>query len=424
MSFKKTFCSSPWFHMRINNAGNYEFCRWAIKTDRTAEVSISTTAPSEYFQQHMAKVRDDIISGQSLDSCKDCYKMEKHGKISGRQRQLLKVGVRTDNFDKTLLSSPWIEEFNQSSNNLLPQDWQIDLGNFCNSGCVFCNPFASSKLAAEFKKLKIINTLPPRSWCDDPAQLDRFISTLKESPTVKYLHFLGGETLITPAFKKILKELVIHGVNKNVSIGFTTNVYAWDQETVDLLVKYKEVNLGVSVECFDSLNDYVRWPSNIATVEQTLDRWLAVAAEHNWLVQFRTTPTWLTVGRLLSVYDRALASNASVESCNFLDQPQHLRISVLPKNYRQPIVDQMKQWLSNHNLKYSTQIYNIRNSHTSKIQLIQDLASYVNYLENSEYQTELLPDAVQYLKLLESNRKNSVLDYLPEYEELLRSAGY
>lgn len=424
MSFEKTFCPSPWFHMRINNAGNYEYCRWAGKTNRTQGPSIDNVLPDEYFQQHMVTVRNNMLSGQALEGCSECYKMEQHGKVSGRERQLLKVGIQSDNFVKTALSSPWIDQFLYSSNNLLPQDWQIDLGNFCNSGCIFCDPHSSSRLAGEFKKLKIIKELPPNSWCDDPVKLNRFISTLKKSPTIRYLHFIGGETLITPAFKKILKELVYLEINKTASIGFTTNLHCWDQEVVDLLIKFKEVNLGVSIECFDQVNDYVRWPSKISDVEQTLDRWLAIAKEKNWLVQFRTTPTWLTVGRVLSVYDRALSVGASVESCNFLDRPEYLRISILPEHLRQPIIDQMKHWLSDHSTEPGPVIYNIRNPDTLTLQITQDLTSYINYLEHSEYQTDLLPDAVEYLKLLESNRKNSVLDYLPEYEELLRSAGY
>jgi sulfatase maturation enzyme AslB (radical SAM superfamily) len=424
MNFEKTFCPSPWFHMRITNSGHYKFCRWTDKTVTDNNQSIRDVSPAVYFQKGMSEIRNNMQSGICQPACSDCYQMEKYNKVSGRQKQLLKVGIDPDNFVKTALSSPWIGQFAHTSVDLLPQDWQIDLGNFCNSGCVFCGPEDSSKLAAEFKKLKLINKLPLPNWTDDPESLLKFIDTIKQSTTVKYLHFIGGETLITPAFKKILKELVANNINLNASIGFTTNLHCWDQEVVDLLTNFKEVNLGVSVECFDKLNDYVRWPSKIENVNATLDRWLSIAKNNNWTIQFRTTPTWLTVGKLLTIYDRAIEIGTSVESCNFLEKPEHLRISVLPKQYRQPIVDQMKQWLKNHQSTNVSKIYNTRNPNTLTAQVVQDLASYVDYLENSEYQTEMLPAAIQYLKLLESNRKNSILDYLPEYEQLFRSSGY
>ena len=59
-----------------------------------------------------------------------------------------------------------------------------------------------------------------------------------------------------------------------------------------------------------------------------------------------------------------------------------------------------------------------------KDQLSQDLTSYINYLEKEPDESHQIPALVDYLKLLESGRGNSILDYLPEYEELFRTAGY
>jgi hypothetical protein len=424
MNFENTFCPSPWFHMRINNSGAYEYCRWADKENQVNGPTLQDTVPADYFQTHMSTIRESMINGQKIDQCQECHQMEKHGKVSGRQKQLIKVGVQPNNFQKTLLSSPWFSQLQRATTELLPQDWQIDLGNFCNSGCVFCGPKSSSRLAVEFKKLNLIQQLPGPNWTDDPVQLQRFVDALRQSPTIKYLHFIGGETLITPAFETILRELISCGINQTCSIGFTTNLHCWNQPVVDLLQQFNEVNLGVSVECLDSVNDYVRWPSNIDDVKRTLDRWMVIAKQHSWLVQIRTTPTWLTVGRLLPVYDYAWQHGASVESCNFLQEPAHFRISVLPNQHRQSILDNMLRWIKTHTVDSDNPIYNVRNPHTLKLQIFQDLNSYVDYLKNSKYETELLPDSVKYLKLLESGRKNSVLDYLPEYEQLLRSAGY
>jgi len=423
MSFEKTFCPSPWFHMRINNDGSYKFCRWAPKGG-TAD-SIKNITPLEYFNNNMVGVRQELLQGKIPTGCVECQEMEQHNKISGRQKQLIKIGVDPDNFNKTLLSSRWKAIVENPTIKLMPQDWQIDLGNYCNSGCVFCNPESSSRLAAEFKKIKISSRTEIKNWTDDTELVSNFIDSIKNSPTIKYLHFIGGETLITPAFKRILKELIKYGISKEAVVGLTTNLYCWDQEVVDLLTEFKEVNLGVSIECFDKVNDYVRWPSKIDDVVAVLNQWQNLANNHKWLLQFRTTPTWLTVSRLLSVYDVAWQHNITIESCNFLARPEFLKISVLPREIRQNIIKQMKFWLTNHQIADNTEtVFNIRNPSTAKLQILQDLESYVNYLENSKYQTELLPEAVEYLKLLESNRKNSILNYLPEYEDLLRSAGY
>lgn len=423
MTFDKIFCSSPWIHASINNAGHYEYCRWATKQSRNQNTSITQTAPAEFFQKHMQVIRSSMLAGEQLPTCNQCYQMEQHGKVSGRQKQLLKIGVNSENFNKTMLSSPWVSACSVAETTMLPQDWQVDLGNFCNSACVFCSPDNSSKLATEFKKLKIINQLPPASWCNDPKNLSQFIDTLSASPALKYIHFIGGETLITPAFGTILRALIDQELHKDVTIGFTTNLTTWDDEVCQLLTKFREVNLGVSIECFDKLNDYVRWPSNIATVQSTLKSWQDLATNHHWLLQLRTTPTLLTVGKLLTIYEYAWQNNVAVESCNFLERPEFLRISVLPAEYRRPIIQQMRHWLDQHKSSSAT-VINIRNPKSVKAQVVQDLQSYVNYLETEIDESYRLVECTQYLKLLESNRKNSVLDYLPEYEELFRSAGY
>lgn len=423
MTLKNSFCSSPWLHMRINNAGRYEYCRWRAKEQTTVE-SIRSQTPKEYFQQTMIPIRQQFLQGQMPEECRECSHQEQHGKVSGRQKQLLKVGVRLEQFEKTMLSSPWIPEFSRNGvTDQLPQDWQIDLGNYCNGGCVFCTPAYSSKLATEHLKLKLIDRLPPPNWTDDPVLVQRFIDTLIQSPHIQYLHFIGGETVITPAFKTILQALIGAGLNRTATIGFTTNLSVWRQDIADLLCEFQGVNVGMSVEALKIINDYVRWPVCLPTVFEQMDRWTELGKKHAWLMQFRTTPTCLSVKDLLSVYDYAWSRSIAVESCNFLSEPAQLRPAVLPLQYRKPIVSKMRQWVADHK-NSDQQIVNIRDPNQAQQQIVQDLESYVNYLDNEADQSHRLPDLVQYLKKLESVRHNSILTYLPEYEELFRSAGY
>ena len=426
MTFESSFCASPWLHMRINNAGNYEYCRWANKDDRNASANIAQVTPTEYFQQHMAPIRRAMLAGETLPGCRECAQMEQHGKISGRQKQLLKIGVQTNQFAKTLASSPWVSEFSNNSGGhtrQLPQDWQIDLGNYCNSSCVMCSPHSSSRIATEFYKLGLIDQMPPVAWCNDPVLVTQFVETLRNSPHIQYLHFIGGETLITPAFRRILQTLIDTGLHRSVTVGFTTNLTVWDNDILELLKQFAGVHLGMSVECFHPVNDYVRWPSQLSQVQMHADQWLDQARQHSWLVQLRTTPTALSVAQLLSIYDYAWQHGVAVESCNFLSRPAHLRASVLPAEHKSIIVNDMKQWLEQHPAHGAT-VTNIRNPSVVQAQITQDLQSYINYLETAPDESDRLPDLVQYLKLLESSRGNSILTYLPEYEELLRTAGY
>jgi len=427
--FEKTFCPSPWFHTRINNSGNYEYCRWAVKHNRQDLPSIRQQSPVNWFRDGMSDIRRDMLSGEALAGCQECYLMEQHGKISGRQRQLLKIGVTVKDFEKTMLSSDWLDVFQQSSlgggaTNQLPQDWQIDLGNFCNSACLFCDPYSSSKLAAEFKKIGFIKEMPSRAWCDDPELLQSFVDVLQQTPNLAYLHFIGGETLITPAFRVILQALVDRGISKQISIGFTTNLTVWNDDIVHLLSCFREVNLGMSIECLHPLNDYVRYGSEIAVAERIMKQWIEVARQQSWLIQLRITPTILSIWHLDTIYRFALDEGIAVESCNFLNDPAHMRPSVLPPEWRQRVIEKLQGWIDQQGIIDTNPVINTRNPNLSRQQIIQDAISYVDYLRNQPNESHRLRDLVIYLRTMEQSRKNSILDYLPEYEELLRTAGY
>jgi len=355
--------------------------------------------------------------------------MEKYNKVSGRMKQLLKVGVADKNFSKSLLSSPFNDNFklsliNNGHTDRHPMDWQIDLGNYCNSSCIFCRPEYSSRLANEFLSLNLIDRLPESNWSLDQKSLHNFLQYFDSIENIKYLHFIGGETLITPSFKTILQHLVASNRSKNITLGFTTNLTVWMDDIVTLLDKFENINLGVSVETLTNVNDYVRYPSKLKTVRQNLEKWTSHVIEKNWLMQIRITPTCLTIHDLTSIFDYAWDNNVNVESCNFLTQPEFLKINVLPLDIRHKIKETFIKWLSDKNLDNDKKIINIRDRNIAKSQIYQDTLSYVNYLDSAEDESFRGPALINFLKKLEQSRNNSILQYLPQYEKLFRGFGY
>ena len=351
--FNKTFCSSPWLHMRIRSNGDFQFCRWA-KNEIGEIQNIKNISVKDYFQKHISNIRRDLLDGKSLRECDTCYVMEKHGKISGRQKQLLKVGIIEDKFEKTFNSSTFLNQFKYSNEHngdidSLPVDWQIDLGNYCNSACVMCDPRSSSKLAGEWFKLGFIDSPYNNfSWSQDPMLLNKFIKELVGMKNLQYLHFLGGETLITPGFSKMLEELINHKINENVIIGLTTNLTVWPERTIELLKSFKYVHLGVSIESLDNINDYVRWPSKIDDVRNKLDSFVKLGKECDWTISIRVTPNLLTITRLKDLYQYAYDNSTGIESCNFLHRPKFLRMDLLPENLRQNAVRNINEFIKHY----------------------------------------------------------------------------
>jgi hypothetical protein len=119
-----------------------------------------------------------------------------------------------------------------------------------------------------------------------------------------------------------------------------------------------------------------------------------------------------------------MAEGIAVESCNFLNDPAFMRPSVLPAEHRQQIIDRLQSWIDQQTVDISNTVINTRDPNQAAAQVVQDAVSYVEYLRNEPDESHRLPDLVKYLKTMEHSRKNCVLDYLPEYEQLLRTAGY
>ena len=69
MSFEKNFCPSPWFHMRINNSGSYEYCRWKVATKKHGieiEHNIKRQSVEDYFQNTLSPIRQSMLDGKVI----------------------------------------------------------------------------------------------------------------------------------------------------------------------------------------------------------------------------------------------------------------------------------------------------------------------------------------------------------------------
>jgi MoaA/NifB/PqqE/SkfB family radical SAM enzyme len=438
-SLKDNFCSSPWFHIRINPQGDFVPCRWDFSLT-TTDHNIKNTTLSEYINSPvMSTLRLDLLNGNDPSTCKSCRNEDQYGKVSGRQRQLLKSSIILDNFNKTLCASPHWNQFEYSLHNQgltknLPVDLQIDLGNTCNSSCIMCYPIYSSRLITDYKKLHKIeptlfnNPTTIINWTDDLVLIDKFINELVEIPDIKYIHFLGGETLYLKSFYTICNRLIEQGIAKNVSIGTTTNCTIYTPELEHIIKNFKHVHLGLSVEAIHPVNDYVRWPSQVDSVVDVMKKFISLRDHTDLHLSLRITPSIFTIGQIDTVFEFMIENSIIAESCNLLQDPSCLRIELLPKELIIKALDKINAVIKKYNLIKPDQSLINRRNDTIKDPVIADIIfEYKSLLENIQPPANLEQErynTVKFIKAFESLRNNTILDYLPEYEEFLRSYGY
>lgn len=432
-----TFCSSPWYHIKITYNGEFKECRWLTDQD-VPPVNVANTSIMKFYNhERMRKFRSDLLNGVAPNGCSDCYYQDQFGKLNGRKRQLLKSGIRTDNFELTTRSSPHYQHFLYSQNNngqanYHPVDLQIDLGNTCNSACIMCYPAASSRLHSDFKKLHKIspvifkNPEEYSSWTHDPALVTKVVDQIIALPNLKYIHFLGGETLYDETFYTICEQLIAAGKAKDIIIGTTTNGTLYDQRIENLIKEFQEFHLGISIESVTPLNDYIRYPGKIDVILKNIDKFLALRDESKLYVSMRITPNIFTVNELDLMFEYLIEKNVTAESCNILSSPEMLRMELLPDDIRQNIISKLDQLTKKYDFKKTDQPNTRRNDIISSVianlilEYQQFILTYVvpDNAEESRYQL------VDFIKAFESIRHNSILDYAPDYEKFLRSYGY
>ena len=358
--------------------------------------------------------------------------------MNGRKRQLNKSAVDVDNFYLTLRSSPHYENFkysleNNGLANLSPVDLQIELGNICNSACIMCVPEASSRLEQDYHKLNKINSelfLKPKSytsWTQDPVLIDRFVSELSAMPNLRYIHFLGGETLYEEAFYTICEKLIDCDLAKNIIIGTTTNGTIYNERIQRFVENFKQFHLGISIESVTELNDYIRWPGRIDSILPNIKKFLNLRDSNPELyISLRVTPNVFSVYEIDKLFVYMIENHVIAESCNILHNPQHLRMELIPDDIRVEIKRKLETLIDVYKLEKSA-IVNIRR--TDQIDqvtanLIWDYYQFIcdySLPEDSEQQRYRLVD---FIKAFETIRNNSILDYVPRYEKFLRHYGY
>jgi pyruvate-formate lyase-activating enzyme len=429
---KDSFCSSPWFHIRLTYDGSYDVCRWSKKG--TTDLNIRTTSLMEFYNSDaMRQLRLAMLSGNKHATCEPCYYQDQFGKLSGRVRQLNKSAITLTEFPLSFRSSPHLELFEYSNDMLgasshFPTDLQIDLGNTCNSACIMCDPTASSRLVADYKKLNRLDSRlfaeprPYQSWTEDLATVDRFVQELQSFPYLRYIHFLGGETLYNQAFYDICEHLD----GGDLIVGTTTNGTIYDERIERLIPKFKEFHLGISIESVTPLNDYIRYPGPTDQILANILKFVTLRDQYPSLkLELRITPNLFTISELDQVFEFMIKHDIIAESCNILHQPRCLRMELMPDDIRQETVTKL-QTIVDRLGTYEPQV-NTRRSDLSR-QIIAQLAN--EYLEFVKTYTrpadtnESHQELVKFLKSFETIRNNSILDYAPRYKDFLRHIGY
>lgn len=428
---KNNFCNSPWLNFRINYNGDYKPCRWfPVRT--STKYNIKETGILEYWNSdEMRQLREVFTKGDKENNCEKCYYQDRNEMLSGRQRQLIKSAIVPNNFDNTFANSPHYKHFLESHTNSghttkLPTDLQIEVGSTCNSACLMCWPRASSRLAQDYRKLNNVDSnlfafedYPP-DWTRDSVVFNKILDELRMLD-IKYIHLLGGETLYIDKFYDIANAVA----SPNTILGTTTNGTIYNSAIEELIPKFEEFHLGISVEAFSSVNDYTRYPSQWQHIQENILKYKKLQDTAPGLqISLRITPSLLTVTDLHTVFAFCIEHDLIAESCHILQDPKFLRIEYLPDYLREQAIQSLENLLDNNTTTFVT---NIRDKRQSYKVTQNSLKGYIKFLKGIVEPEDLevtMQSCVKYLQAFESLRNNSLWECNPELADWLGKYGY
>ena len=217
-----------------------------------------------YFHHYQAtiqrKMNEDAAAGTRHDRCSKCWEEEDLGWTTIRQHWNDFYGVdAVDHFD---FENPLYHV-------------ELRFGNFCNLKCIMCNPRSSSSVAAEqeanqskFKHLGLYNNINVSNehWWESP-EFEKFSERLLKD--ARWIHMTGGEPFIIPEVVSLLDKLLPK--KDTVRISFNTNLTKVSEKLLSRLSQFKNLNLNISLEGVEEMNDYIRYPSKWEDIVSNID---------------------------------------------------------------------------------------------------------------------------------------------------------
>lgn len=351
------FCNSPWYELHIYWDGSYGFCCNAshkVYPDTTEHrYRVQEMSIRDWFNSDPMRHSRLAMFGTKPNSfCSKCQVQEKFGTDSRRHRSNQKSVIFTKTaFDDSYQQSPGHEVFEYSrlhggDCHEWPIDIHIDLGNYCNLACKMCSPRASSKIAAQYVQwnIKEAAAYVGTDWTRDETIWHRILTELASIRTLKNIHFMGGETLLTKRFEDFVDFMIKQG-RLDISLSFVTNGTIFNERILTKLCKFSRVGIEVSIESVDATNSYQRQGTDQAQVMCNIERYLTWCDESRVTLTLRPAISLLTIGSYTGLLSYALEKKLIVKAF-LVTNPAYLDARILPATVKKIYLDRYEKLMA------------------------------------------------------------------------------
>lgn len=319
----KNICILPWISIDRNRT------RASDKVSLTPcclyESSKAHSKIDDYWNDtETVSLRKSLLAGDRPSGCRLCWENEDKGLKSLRQS----------------VNEGRLEQYTQrlSETNLTHKPVQVKYtaGIECNLACRMCLPTFSSKVA------RVWDILGKQSNTQTDDLLNDRDYILNNSEHIEYLDITGGEPFYHKNVKSLLQALVDKNDNDHITLHIVTNATRIDNQTIELLKKFKDVVLSISMEGVGGIQEYIRpgcdWKQLLDNIKKLQDNLFSL--------QVVSTISVLNIIHLQDLERWCHENNLFWAQPAMIDNPPELSPHNLPYQLHEFVPERYKQYLT------------------------------------------------------------------------------
>jgi hypothetical protein len=369
----KSFCIFPFIELLVKFDHTTVCCRSSTPITHINELQNFST-DENYNRIRTKMVRGELIS----EHCSSCYRLEDKGIISARIQETVEWANRLN-----LSSFQDLEKIQE------PVYYEVRADNKCNLQCRTCNPNDSHLIQKEYKTLGISVV---------PAKKNSTGFEIVKFDHLKKLYVAGGEPTLLSGFYQFLDRCISTN-HTDIEILVNTNGTKISNRLKRQLKHFSNFQFIFSIDGFDQLNYYIRWPSAWNTI---IDNWHYLRSQGHKI----------TVNTTVSIYNIAsLDQIFKFVDSEFPGTLIHCQVVLAP--------DIMSPFLHPYPGQVLQSLYRVTQLNAFKNDLLfaSSINGYIEYFENNPLpNTTMLKKFFEFNDKLDHSRQIQLKTYLPELD--------
>jgi len=398
------FCIMPWNNVSVDPDGSVKPCcisRDYIKKPDGTKFNLGHDKIEDFYNSpDYIEIRRKMLSGETVPGCSQCTQIESYGKESKRiitNRRFSDQLTQTETVVKTD-----IEYFD------------LRFGNLCNLKCRSCIPLNSSQLDKqviehpELKKFYHNSNYNINDWYETEIFDSNLFSNLSN---IKLLYITGGEPSLIKKNFELLEKLIKEGYSKNISLIINSNLTNDKSDFFDLLAEFKKVTFYASIDGYDSVQEYLRYPSDWSQIDKNIQKLVERGADN---IELKLAPVVqiVNLGSIADLFEYAETFNRHAGKLvvdvflNILENPSYLNILHLPKEYKIQCWNRIETWVKD-KCQYQSALFH------SQLETLKNICFVVTK------HPEEIDTFFEFNDMLDKIQRTSLINIIPELNEFL-----